>query len=50
MRNIILGNTNVSVSAVSLGAWAYGGPQKLGPMHTGWSDQRDDASTNTLVK
>jgi len=50
MRNIILGNTETSVSAVSLGAWAYGGPQKLGPMHTGWSDQQDDDSTNTLLR
>jgi len=50
MRNIVLGNTDASVSAVSLGAWAYGGPQKLGPMHTGWSDQQDDDSTNTLLR
>ena len=50
MRNIVLGNTGTSVSAVSLGAWAYGGPQKLGPRHTGWSDQQDDDSTNTLLR
>ena len=50
MRNIILGKTNVEVSAISLGTWAFGGPQSSGDWNTGWADQKDTDSQETLIK
>ena len=33
MRKIILGRTDATVSAISLGTWAFGGENKIGKIH-----------------
>ena len=37
MRKIILGRTNTTVSAISLGTWAFGGENKIGKKSVGWA-------------
>lgn len=36
MNTVRLGRTNVDVSTVSLGTWAYGGPKKVNTRPVGW--------------
>ncbi len=48
MRQILLGRTNVRVSAVSLGTWSYGGPNQSGTIPVGWAHQRDADSRAAL--
>ena len=50
MRKVILGRTNVAVSAVSLGTWAFGGENKSGKISVGWADQNDADSKSALRK
>ena len=50
MRKIHLGRTKASVSAISLGTWAFGGENKIGKKSVGWSNQRDSDSRSVLVK
>ena len=50
MRNIILGRTQKSVSAVSLGTWSYGSGNKSGDVSVGWAGQDDADSLAALLK
>ena len=50
MRKIILGKTNTSVSAISLGTWAFGGENKIGKKSIGWANQTDSDSRSVLIK
>ena len=50
MRKVTLGRTNVSVSAISLGTWSYGGSNKIGKISIGWSNQDDNDSKAALIK
>ena len=49
MRNIILGRTGESVSAISLGTWSYGSGNKNGNVSVGWAEQDDADSTAALL-
>ena len=50
MRKIILGRTEASVSAISLGTWAFGGENKIGKKSVGWANQSDSDSRSVLIK
>ena len=50
MRKVILGKTGISVSAISLGTWAFGGENKSGKKSVGWANQHDDDSQSALLK
>ena len=50
MRKIILGKTNTTVSAISLGTWAFGGENKIGKKSVGWANQSDRDSRSVLIK
>ena len=50
MRKIILGRTNTTVSAISLGTWAFGGENKIGKKSIGWANQSDRDSRSVLIK
>ena len=50
MRKIILGRTNTTVSAISLGTWAFGGENKIGKKSVGWANQSDRDSRSVLIK
>ena len=50
MRKIILGRTETSVSAISLGTWAFGGENKIGKKSVGWANQSDRDSRSVLIK
>tara|TARA_X000000950_G_scaffold77238_1_gene96860 strand:- start:1440 stop:2402 length:963 start_codon:yes stop_codon:yes gene_type:complete len=50
MRKIILGRTKTSVSAISLGTWAFGGENKIGKKSVGWANQSDSDSRSVLIK
>ena len=50
MRKIVLGRTKASVSAISLGTWAFGGENKIGKKSVGWANQNDDNSRSVLIK
>ena len=50
MRKIILGRTEASVSAISLGTWAFGGENKVGKKSVGWANQSDRDSRSVLIK
>lgn len=50
MRKIILGRTNTTVSAISLGTWAFGGENKIGKKSVGWANQSDRDSRFVLIK
>ena len=41
MEYITLGKTEISVSNISLGTWAYGGAKISGSQSVGWADQAD---------
>lgn len=45
-----LGRTNAEVSAVSLGTWSYGGPNRVGEQDVGWSGHDDAAATGALIR
>ena len=49
MRNVVLGRTNVEVSAISLGTWAYGGANMSGSFSVGWGGQSDSDSKGALL-
>ncbi len=50
MRKVTLGRTNVEVSAISLGTWAYGGSNMSGDKSVGWSGHNDTAATQALIR
>ena len=50
MRQVTLGKTNVPVSAISLGTWAFGGANMAGKIPVGWSGQKDKDSQQVLLK
>ena len=50
MRKIILGRTKVSVSAISLGTWSYGGENKIGKKSVGWGNQHESDSKSALIR
>ena len=50
MRQVTLGKTNVPVSAISLGTWAFGGANMAGKIPVGWSGQKDKDSQQALLK
>ena len=50
MRKVVLGRTEASVSAISLGTWAFGGENKSGKKSVGWANQHDDDSYSALLK
>ena len=50
MRKIILGRTETTVSAISLGTWAFGGENKIGKKSVGWANQSDRDSRSVLIK
>ncbi len=43
-----LGRTGLRVSEVGFGAWAIGGPSKLGPVEIGWGEVDDAASIRAI--
>jgi len=49
MRKVVLGRTNVEVSAISLGTWAYGGANMSGRFAVGWAGQSDSDSKGALL-
>ena len=49
MRKVVLGRTNVEVSAISLGTWAYGGANMSGSFSVGWGGQSDSDSKGALL-
>ena len=48
MRKVVLGRTGKSVSAISLGTWAFGGANMSGKFSVGWADQNDKDSQSAL--
>ena len=50
MRQVLLGRTNVSVSAVSLGTWSYGGSNVSHGRPVGWAGQEDKDSQGALAR
>ena len=49
MRKIVLGRTNIEVSAISLGTWAYGGANISEGFSVGWAGQSDSDSKSALL-
>jgi len=50
MRQVLLGRTKVSVSAVSLGTWSYGGSNMSHGRSVGWAGQEDKNSQSALAR
>ena len=51
MKYIKLGKTDETVSTISLGTWAFGGPGTVGKnIPVGWADQSKDDSISVLKK
>lgn len=50
MKQILLGRTGAVISAISLGAWSYGGKNTSGSVPVGWAGQTDDESKKALLK
>ena len=48
MKKVVLGHTGAEVSAISLGAWSYGGKNTSGGVPVGWSGQEDTDSKAAL--
>jgi aryl-alcohol dehydrogenase-like predicted oxidoreductase len=48
MQYRMLGRTGLRVSEVGFGAWAIGGPAKLGPLETGWGEVDDAMSLRAI--
>lgn len=44
-----LGRTEISVSEIGFGAWAIGGPAKLGENNNGWGPVDDNVSKDALI-
>ena len=49
MKKIVLGRTNIEVSAISLGTWAFGGANMNGKFAVGWGGQKDSESRSALL-
>ena len=50
MRKVVLGRIGVSVSAISLGTWAFGGENMSGKFSVGWGGQTKNDSKQALLK
>ncbi len=50
MRKVSLGRTQIKVSSISLGTWAFGGASMSGKFSVGWSDQNKNNSKETLMR
>ena len=50
MRQVLLGRTQVSVSAISLGTWSYGGSNVSHGRSVGWAGQEDKDSQSALAR
>ena len=50
MRFRAFGKTGVKVSEVGFGAWAIGGPARLGNAEVGWGKVNDKQSIQVLEK
>jgi len=50
MRRVKFGRTGVEVSAVSLGTWAFGGPQMVDGQPMGWFGTNDPLAREALVR
>lgn len=50
MRRVRFGRTNLKISAVSLGTWAFGGPQMVDGQPVGWFGSRDSRVLETLAR
>ena len=50
MRKIVLGRTNIEVSAISLGTWAFGGANMSGKIAVGWAGQNHNDSRAVLKR
>ena len=50
LRKVTLGRTQIKVSSVSLGTWAFGGANMSGKFSVGWSDQSKNNSKKTLTR
>lgn len=48
MQYRTLGRTGLRVSEVGFGAWAIGGPARLGPVETGWGEVDDALSLRAI--
>ena len=49
MKYRTLGRTGLRVSEIGFGAWAIGGPAKLGEKNIGWGPVDDNESINALL-
>ena len=50
MRKVVLGRTNIEVSAISLGTWAFGGANMSGKIAVGWAGQNNNDSRAVLKR
>lgn len=50
MRQVTLGRTEATVSAISLGTWSYGGSNTMGDQSVGWSGHDDETATHALIR
>ncbi|HIB54700.1 MAG TPA: aldo/keto reductase [Nitrospirales bacterium] len=50
MRQVTLGLTKATVSAISLGTWSYGGSNTIGDRSVGWSGHDDETAKQALIR
>ena len=50
MRQVTLGLTKATVSAISLGTWSYGGSNTIGDRSVGWSGHDDKTAKQGLIR
>ena len=50
MRQVTLGRTKATVSAISLGTWSYGGLNTIGDRSVGWSGHDDMTARQGLIR
>ncbi len=50
MRQVTLGLTKATVSAISLGTWSYGGSNTIGDQSVGWSGHDDKTAKQGLIR